>query len=219
MILVGALFAHRIGLRLSGSVFFTTVHDPPGRRLEVLRRRVDAPRRDAARRDSSRAAASSNIRDSSKSTKDRTLRRRSKLMIAEGTGPSRTRAGDARRDGQQHVRPPEQRLIARPTSSRPRRRQSPRLWCCRTTSSSGPATEFNYQALARDATGRGRAEQADLRDIYILRTDVTPHSAELKGLILAQIVMRPQPGLRALVARVSPKAYAAIHLRDPRGYV
>ena len=44
------------------------------------------------------------------------------------------------------------------------------------------------------------------------------HSAELKGLILAQIVMRPQPGLREMVKRVSPRGpYVAIHLRSLEG--
>ena len=84
-----------------------------------------------------------------------------------------------------------------------------------------PETEFNYSSALRrwvcvtDAPPNGlRVEQADLRDIYWWAagpttnfgvTGLRSHSAELKGLILAQIVMRPQPGLRALVARASPK--------------
>ena len=84
-----------------------------------------------------------------------------------------------------------------------------------------PQTEFNYSGAlggwvcVADAPPNGlRVEQADLKDIYWWAagpttnfgiTGLRSHSAELKGLILAQIVMRPQPGLRAHVARVSPK--------------
>ena len=96
-----------------------------------------------------------------------------------------------------------------------------------------PRTEFNYSGAlggwvcVADAPPAGlRVEEADLRDIYWWAAGPTtnfgrtglPTSAELKGLILAQIVMRPQPGLRALVARVSPKGpYVAIHLRSLEG--
>ena len=86
-----------------------------------------------------------------------------------------------------------------------------------------PRTEFNYSGAlggwvcVADAPPAGlRLEEADLRDIYWWEAEPTTnfgvaglpmgsHSAELKGLILAQIVMRPQPGLRALVARRGPR--------------
>jgi hypothetical protein len=99
-----------------------------------------------------------------------------------------------------------------------------------------PQKEFNYSGalggwvcVADAAPANLKVEQADLRDIYWWAAGPTTnfgvkglrsHSAELKGLILAQIVMRPQPGLRALVRRVSPRGpYVAIHLRSLEGHL
>ena len=95
-----------------------------------------------------------------------------------------------------------------------------------------PRSQFDYSfslvCVADAAPAHLKVEEADLKDVYwwgagpatILGLAGLPslHSATLKGLILAQIVMRPMPDLRALVARLSPKGpYVAIHLRNLEG--
>jgi len=95
-----------------------------------------------------------------------------------------------------------------------------------------PRSQFDYSfswvCVANAAPVHLKVEGADLKDVYWW--DAGPatnfghaglpslHSVELKGLILAKIVMRPQPALRALVERLSPKGpYVAIHLRNLEG--